>query len=121
MSSSKWRTYVREDARASANLVARRFSHYLDCGASGWLWDCASKSADYYFHRYAADFDCGGRDPQECEPLCAHLLQRSGTSRKTVDTLLSKERAAVVRAILGLSAAVAAVGLWRPTARHKAR
>ena len=39
VASSNWRIFVREDARAAANLVARRFSHFLDCGAAGALLD----------------------------------------------------------------------------------
>ena len=114
VASSNWRIFVREDARASANLVARRFSHFLDCGAKGWFTDCASKSADYYFTRYASDFDCARKAPTRCEPLCEHLLEQSGKSRASVDTLLSPRRAVVVRAVLGAAAALGVVGLVRP-------
>jgi hypothetical protein len=110
VASSNWRIFVREDARAAANLVARRFSHFLDCGAAGWLADCASKDAGHYFRHYAADFECKRREPTRCEPLCEHLLERSGKSRPSVDTLLSPRRAMIVRGVLGVLAAVGAVG-----------
>ena len=35
-----------------ANLLARRFSHFLECGIRGWLLDCKLKPSDWYFQYY---------------------------------------------------------------------
>ena len=110
VASSRWRAFAREEARASANWLARRFSHFLDCGWRGAFTDCDTKGVDFYFRRYAPDYDCGD-DLYACEPLCAHLLARSAASRRAVDDLLSPARAAGARVVLAAAALAALAGV----------
>ena len=75
--SSAWRAHARDAARDEANLLARRFSHFLDCGARGWVRDCPAKTFDDYVARYAERFaeDCGRRKARKCAPLCAYFCR----------------------------------------------
>ncbi|KAJ1445267.1 hypothetical protein M885DRAFT_550504 [Pelagophyceae sp. CCMP2097] len=119
---SEWRVLARDEARARSNLFARRLSHFLECGLSGWIVDCEQKPSDWYFqHYYKKTFaaECAARgtpQPEQCEPLCRHLLKASARSRRSVDYFFSKWTERSCRAIIASIVLCAAIGLFTPAA-----
>jgi hypothetical protein len=117
---SSSRALLRRVARLEADVVARRYSHSLECGWKGILHDCPDVPENFYKNKYAAKFISSSLnneddlsssrannfctqkevDDNKCEPLCRKLIGSASRSRGSVDDSLSQEKQDAMKATL---------------------